>query len=104
MKVFKELRANPGKFKEVDDQNPAGYEAKLKAGQTKFKQKDCLFFPQFSDKVYSYQDRKMIKRDRAKSITIDSIERFQRGPGCEWQYQKFEQSDGTSRNDELHLY
>lgn len=102
MKVFKELRAQPTKFKEVDD--PAAQEAKLKAGQAKFKQKDCLFFPQFSDKVYSYQDKKMIKRDRAKSITIDSIERFYRGPGCEWQYQKFEQSEGLSRLDELNLY
>lgn len=46
----------------------------------------------------------MIKRERAKSITIDSIERFYRGPGCEWQYQKFEPTDGLTRNDSLNLY
>jgi len=103
MKVFRELQATATKFADIDNEKPEGYAEKLKSGQAKHKNKEITFFPQFTDKVWSYQTQKMVKRERPKSTTLDSIERFYRGTGGEWQYQKFESGDGLSRNDALNL-
>jgi len=85
MKVFRELQATATKFADIDNEKPEGYAEKLKSGQAKHKNKEITFFPQFTDKVWSYQTQKMVKRERVKSIGIDSIERFYRGTGGEWQ-------------------
>lgn len=43
MKAFRELQSTATKFKDIENENPTNYAEKLKAAQTKHKNKEILF-------------------------------------------------------------